>query len=58
VASRRRLEQTESELVDPVFLTDGNFPDARKAETDPAEVGGAVCAREGNEPPECREPNL
>ena len=44
VASRRRLEQTESELVDLVLLTDGNFPDARKAETDPARVGGAVLA--------------
>ena len=58
VASRRRLEQTENELVDLVFLTDGNFPDARKAETDPARVGGTVFAREGNEPPECRQPNL
>ncbi len=51
-APRMRLEQTEHELVDLVVLTDGNLPDARKAEMYLARVGGAVCAREGNEPPE------
>ena len=44
VASRRRLEQTENEPVNLGFLTDGNFPYARQAETDPARVGGAVLA--------------
>ena len=52
VAPRRRLEQTDNDLVDLVIFTDGYFPDARKAETDPARVGGVVFAREGNEPPE------
>jgi hypothetical protein len=36
VAPRRRLEQEESDLADMVIFTDGYFPDARKAETDPA----------------------
>ena len=33
VAPRRRLEQSENDLVDMVIFTDGYFPDARKAET-------------------------